>query len=141
MSGYGEDVLNETSVLSGSWTYNGQQYNLKVEDIAGRDMRLINDYQEIAARVVGAGDDPSESDIEAVQEKAESLVDFSWEDGDEQPFIQSVIDAKLVRPSVDVGDTGTSKLRALFSGMMETWQESDSVAEAKSEMPLDEGNG
>jgi len=141
MADYGEEVLNQTTLLSGTWVYGGTEYDLKVEDIAGRDMRLIQEYQELAVRVAGADEDPSESELESLNEKAESLDDFSWEDEGDEDFIHSVIDAKLIRPDVDVDEHGQSKLRALFQGMMSTWQESDEVAEAKDEMPLDEGNG
>jgi len=142
MSDYGEDVLDRDEVLEGTWTYGGNTYDLEVNDISGRDMRLIQDYTDIAARVAAVDDDASEADIEQINEKAEGLDDFSWEDGDgETPYIQSIIDEKLVRPDVDVDNTGYSKLRAIFEGIMQTWQESKTVANAKDEMPLDEGNG
>jgi len=54
--------------------------------------------------------------------------------------VQSVLDEKLVNPSPDVENTGMSKLRALFEGVMLAWQESDEVADAKEEMPLKSGN-
>lgn len=142
---YGQSVLEQTHVLEGTWEFAGNEYDLEVADISGEDFNLIQRYMEIAMGVEAVGNDPeavSDEDIDTLNEKAETLDDFSWEDKDENKgFIQSVIDAKLERPKVDVNNTGQSKLQALFGGMMQAWQESESVKTSKEAMPLDEGNG
>jgi hypothetical protein len=142
---FGQNVLEQTHVLTGSWEFAGETYALEVEDISGQDFALIQQYTEVAVGAEAVGQDPesvTDDELESLNEKAEQLDDFSWEDPDEDnPFIQSVVGAKLVNPKVDVERTGQSKLSALFRGMMEAWQEADSVKTAKEDMPLDEGNG
>jgi len=144
MSGnYGQSVLDQTTTLKGTWEYNGQEFDLEVKDISGSDWQLIHEYQDIAQGVMSLEDeeDIPEGRIEDINEKAENLDNFSWESGDgSEPFVQSVLDEKLVNPSPDVENTGMSKLRALFEGVMLAWQESDEVADAKEEMPLKSGN-
>jgi hypothetical protein len=145
MSEYGQSIIEQTHTLEGHWSYGGNSYKLEVEDISGHDFGLIQEYTQLAMGVEAMGDDPdnvSESDIEELNSKAENLDNFSWEseDGDTD-LVQSVIQAKLVKPDVEISTTGHSKLQALFEGMMETWQESEAVKSAKEDMPLDEGNG
>lgn len=144
MSDYGQNVIDRTDVLEGKWSFAGQDFDLEVEDISGQDFDLIKEYTQLAMGVEAIGQDPDnvdEKDIEQLNDKAEDLDNFSWEDEDDDTdLIKSVIDAKLVNPKVDQ-TTGQSKLQALFQGMMQTWQESESVKASKEEMPLDEGNG
>jgi len=144
---YGQEIVNDAEqILEGKWEWNETEYELKVYNIGYKDKRRIQQYGTLAATVDGMADDADdieigEDEIETLQEQAESLENFSWEDDEEdRDWIASVVEEKLVRPEVDVEQTSTPKLGAIIEGMMQTWEESQSVKNAKAEMPVDEGN-
>jgi len=142
MSDYGQDILNEgLNRLEGTWTYNGQEYDLLVEDINYEDFKLAQQYAALAQQinVLENKDSIAEEDVENLATEAEQLDNFSWEDSGDRDFIPSMIDAKLLKPDVDIQTTPVSKLRALVGGMMQAWQEESGVSEAREEMPI-EGN-
>jgi hypothetical protein len=141
MSNYGQEVVDRgLERLKGTWEYNGEEYDLLVEDISYPDFKLVQQYGALSAQFA-AIEDGEDVDAEGLEEQVENLGDFSWEAEDEDPdFIPGMIDEKLVRPEVDPSETPTQKLRALVEGMMGAWQESEDIAEAREEMPL-EGNG
>lgn len=145
MSEFGQDLVNDAgTLLTDTWEYNGQQNELKVRNISYPDWRLVKEYAALAAGVQGAaesGDDVDEEDLERLQEQAESLDNFSWEDDDaDNDFIVSVVEEKLVRPDVDVSETSEPVLVALVEGMMQAWQEDRPTREAREEMPVEGGN-
>jgi hypothetical protein len=142
MSDYGQEILNEgLNRLEGTWEYNGETYDLLVEDINYEDFTLAQQYAALAQQINGLEDRDSvaEEDVENLASEAEQLDDFSWEDDGNRDFIPSMVDAKLIKPEVDIQNTPVSKLRALVGGMMQAWQEESGVSEAREEMPL-EGN-
>ena len=142
MSDYGQAIVDRgLERLKGTWTYNDEEYKLIVEDISYPDFKLAQQYGALSAQFASLEDaDPEDVDIEGLEEQVKNLSSFSWEDEDNQSdFVPGMIDAKLIKPEVDIDTTSTQKLRALVEGMMKTWQESDEVAEAREEMPL-EGN-
>jgi hypothetical protein len=151
---YGQDVLDEhDEIIRGTWEYGGEEYALKCESISYADFKLVQQYGAIAGQVAAieaeaeataADGDAADSDLEAqvedVQERAEGLDDFSWEaDDEDRDFVESVIGEKLVQPEPDLATTSPQKLSALVDGMIEAWQEGETVAQAKAEMPV-EGN-
>lgn len=134
---YGTDVATSVERLEGSWSINGKSYKLVTEDTRKETLDLIGEYMEIAATVENA---EGESDIP--EGLGEDLDNFSWEDDDsEKDMVESVVDEKLIKPDVEVSQVPQRKLRALFEGMMEAWNEGEQVKAAKTEMPLDKGNG
>ena len=142
MSNYGQDVLDDgLERLKGTWEYAGTEYDLLVEDISYPDFKLAQQYGALSAQFAALEDtDPEDVDVEGLEEQVENLGDFSWETEDEQTdFVPGMIDAKLIKPDVDIDETSQGKLSALVEGMMQTWQESDEVEQAREEMPL-EGN-
>jgi len=144
MSDYGQDILNEgLDRLEGTWSYAGEEYGLLVEDISYPDFKLAQEYAALSAQVSALEDAESidESDVESIQATAEDLDNFSWEsDNGETDFIVTMIQAKLIKPEVNVDNTPVRKLRALLEGMFQTWQEDTNVEQAREKMPL-EGNG
>jgi len=147
-SEYGSHLINNAGeVLTGTWTYHGETNQLKVRNIAYPDWKLVQQYAQVAASIEATADAASE-DAEAAGElgqaaleQAEQLDNFSWEtEGAESDFMMSLIEEKLVKPEVDVGETSSGVLAALVDGMVGAWQSSKDRREAKAEMPLDEGN-
>lgn len=142
MSDFGQDILNEgLDRLEGTWEYNGSEYDLLVEDINYEDFKLAQQYAALAQQVntLEQRESVGEDDVESLAAEAEQLENFSWEETGDRDFIPSMIDAKLIKPDVDIETTSVSKLRALVGGMMQAWQEESGVADAKAEMPI-EGN-
>lgn len=144
---YGQDIVNDAEqLLEGTWEWDGTEYELKVYNIGYKDKNRIQQYGALAATVDGVAENADEielgeEELEQLQQQAESLESFSWEDDDaDDDWIASVIDEKLVRPEVDIEQTSSHKLGAIVEGMMETWEESQSVKNAKAEMPVQEGN-
>jgi hypothetical protein len=135
MTDYGQDVLTSTEELHGTWAYAGEEYDLKVEDVSYETYSLILDLAEVAFKAR----DGEVSDAE--KERIKEMDNLPWEDEYEtDDFVALLVKDKLIKPEVDVEDTGTSKIIALIKGMFATWQESKEVAEARDEMRLDEGN-
>lgn len=67
-------------------------------------------------------------------------IDAELADGaDEAEAIRRIVDEFLVAPDIDADAIGVGKLRALFVGMRETWEELGEFEDAREEMPL-EGN-
>ena len=62
------------------------------------------------------------------------------DDADEETVIREVIDRYLLEPEIDPDAMGVSKLRPLFEGMQEAFQNGEAISNAEAEMPLDEGN-
>lgn len=141
MANYGQDIVDRgLERLQGTWEYNGEEYDLIVEDISYPDFKLAQQYGALSAQFAELEDaDPEDIDAEALGEQVENLGDFSWEGEEDEDFIPSMIAEKLVKPEVDVHQTPMGKLRAIVQGMMETWGEAEDMAEAREEMPL-EGN-
>jgi len=112
-----------------------------VEDISYPDFKLAQEYAAISAQVnaLENAESVDESDVKDIQQSAEELDNFSWEDDGDDDFVVTMIDAKLVKPKVDITNTSIRKLRALLEGMFETWQSDKDVEAAQEEMPL-EGN-
>jgi len=134
---YGTEVATSVERIEGSWSINGETYALITEDTRKETLDLIGEYMEIAATVDGAED---ESDIP--DGLGEDIDDFAWEDEDsEKDMVESVVSEKLIKPEVDPNRVPQRKLRALFEGMMNAWNEGTQVTAAKNEMPLDKGNG
>lgn len=143
MSNYGQEVLDDgLERLKGTWEYAGNEYDLLVEDISYPDFKLAQQYGALSAQFAALEEaDSEEVDVDGLEEQVENLGHFSWETSEEQTdFVPGMIDAKLVKPDVDIDETSQAKLSALVEGMMNTWQESDEVEKAREEMPL-EGNG
>lgn len=137
MSDYGQDILDRTETLTGTWEYNNTEYDLEVEDIPYDTYRLIINIAQVAFKVREGGEI-----TEGEKEKVSQMDDLPWEDEYEtDDFVTLLIKDKLHKPDVDVEDTGASKIIAIVQGMFQTWQESKEVAGAREEMPLDEGNG
>jgi len=145
---YGGHLVNNAGeLLDGTWTYHGEENNLQVRNISYPDWKLVQQYAQVAASIEATADAASE-DAEAAGElgqaaleQAEQLDNFSWEtEGAESDFMMSLIEEKLVKPEVDVGETSSGVLAALVDGMVGAWQSSKDRREAKAEMPLDEGN-
>ena len=70
----------------------------------------------------------------------EELEDDLGEDADEEAVIRRMIENYLVDPEVDPDAMGVSKLRPLFEGMQEAFQNGEAFEAAEAEMPLDSGN-
>jgi len=62
------------------------------------------------------------------------------DDSDELEQIRAFVDNYLEAPAVDPGDLGLSKLRALFEGMREAWNNLDTIEDAEEAMPIEKGN-
>ena len=58
--------------------------------------------------------------------------------GDELEAIRAFVEQYLEAPAVDPGGMGLTKLRALFVGMREAWNDLDDFEAAEAEMPMDE---
>jgi len=54
--------------------------------------------------------------------------------------MRALIDRYLDAPDVDAGTIGVGKLRALFEGMTQAWNDMDEFDEAEEAMPVDSGN-
>ena len=129
---YGADVATKKEQIEGTWSIDGDEYDLLTEDTTKQTLNIIEQYMEVA-QSLEEGDVPEGA--------AEDLPNFPWEDDDsEKDFIESILDAKLIKPEIDVQDAPIRKLRALFEGCFETWSEGKRVKNAKEEMPLDKGN-
>lgn len=132
---FGTDVATRKETIEGTWTIDGKTYDLITEDTTKGTLDLIGEYLELAATVENAED---ESDIP--EGLGEDLDNFAWEEADsDKDMVESVVDEKLIQPEIDVSDAPMRKLRSLFEGMMEAWNEGKKVKNAKEEMPL-EGN-
>lgn len=139
---YGQAFVNNADqLLDGTWTYQGKENNLQVRNISYPDFKLIQQYGALAGSLENIDeDDLDEQNLEALKDQADELGNFSWEDDEERDFVVSIVDEKLVRPDVDVTQTDHHVLTALVEGMLETWQEDDSVKAAKGDMPVDTPN-
>jgi len=143
MPDYGQSLLDDgLERLRGTWEYRGEEYDLLVEDISYPDWQLVQQYAAIAGQVQSldeSGGEVSDDVVDSLTEQAESLDNFSWEDGGDADFVESVINAKLLAPEVDLQVTSQDKISALIEGMMQTWSRSVDVEQAEGEMPI-EGN-
>jgi hypothetical protein len=59
---------------------------------------------------------------------------------DELEQIREFVDSYLEAPAVNPDDLGLSKLRALFEGMREAWNNMDTIEDAEEAMPVESGN-
>lgn len=124
MSDYGADFLTETETIDGTWEYGEQEFDLLVEDISIGSFELLQKYTQVAQEAAGVDDDASEEDLAAVNEKADDLDPLPWEDDVEADgFLEATIEAKLVKPDVEISEARAHKLRAVFEGMIAAWQE------------------
>ena len=143
MPDYGQSLLDDgLEQLRGTWEYRGNEYDLLVEDISYPDWQLVQQYAAIAGQVQSldeSGGEISDDVVDSLTEQAENLDNFSWEDGGDADFVESVINAKLLAPEVDLQVTSQDKISALIEGMMQTWSRSVDVEQAEGEMPI-EGN-
>ena len=62
------------------------------------------------------------------------------DDSDELEQIREFVDSYLEAPAVNPDDLGLSKLRALFEGMREAWNNMDTIEDAEEGMPVESGN-
>jgi len=62
------------------------------------------------------------------------------DDSDELEQIREFVDNYLEAPAVAPDDLGLSKLRALFEGMREAWNNMDRIEDAEEAMPVEQGN-
>ncbi len=129
---YGADYATQKETIEGTWRIDGREFALETEDVTKRTLDLLGEYMALAQQYEegdvpeGAGDD---------------LEDFPWEsEGDDRDFIESVVDEKLHKPDIDVDETVSRKLSAIFVGMFEAWQEGETVKAAREEMPVEGGN-
>jgi hypothetical protein len=143
MPDYGQSLLDDgLERLRGTWEYRGEEYDLLVEDISYPDWQLVQQYAAIAGQVQSldeSGGEISDDVVDSLTEQAENLDNFSWEDGGDADFVESVINAKLLAPEVDLQQTSQDKISALIEGMMQTWSRATDVEQAEGEMPI-EGN-
>lgn len=145
MPNYGQDIVDRgTERLKGTWDYQGEEYNLIVEDISYADKRLLQKYISVTAPVIQAqeaGDEIDEADAEEIEARLNDLGSYSWMDSEiESDPVIPVVREKLIRPDTEPDNLPDEKLNPLVQGMMETWEESDEIEKAREEMPL-EGNG
>ncbi len=130
---FGTEVAASKERIEGTWTVDGETYDLITEDTSKGTLELIEQYMQLANRVAEGDELPEDA--------AEDLDNFPWEEEDnEKDIIESVVDAKLIKPEVNPQDAPIRKLRALFEGMMQAWSEGKQVRDAKDDMPLEEGN-
>lgn len=141
MSDYGQAVIDRgVEPIDGTWEFDGDTHNLRVEALSYGDWKLVQQYAALSARFQSLDEDADEGDVEEAVETAEDLDDFSWEDpGEEVDFVATLINNTLEQPEIDPESTAYPIVSAIVEGMMEAWQESPKVAEAKDEMPV-EGN-
>lgn len=134
---FGTAAATRRDQIEGTWSLDGETYDLITEDTSKGTLNLIEEYGRVAQRAAQA-----ESPEDLPDDLGDDLDDFPWEDEDSEDvdFIESIVREKLVKPDVDVDDVPIRKLRALYEGMMDAWGEGKAVADAKDEMPLDEGN-
>lgn len=125
MTDYGADFLTESEEIEGTWEYGDREFPLLVEDISVGSFELLQKYTQVAGEAMNAsGDDVDEEALEEVNKKAEELDNLPWEDEVEADgFLEATIEAKLVKPDVDLADARAHKLRAVFEGMVGAWQE------------------
>jgi hypothetical protein len=134
---YGEDILTETETLQGTWEYNGEEYDLEVEDIPYDTYKQIIEIAQVAFKARNGGDISDEE-----KDRVSEMDNLPWEDEYEtSDFISLLVKDKLRKPEVTVEDTGASKIIAIVQGMFEAWQESQPIENARDKMELDEGNG
>jgi hypothetical protein len=144
MSDYGQDVIDRgLERLKGTWTYNGEEYDLLVEDISRGDKKLMRKYMGAVAPVLQAqenGEELDEDTVSEIEAELERLGSYSWVDGElgDDP-LAPVMREKLVQPEADPDTLSDRKFEALIRGMFEAFEEADDVAAARDEMPL-EGN-
>jgi len=132
---FGTEVATQKEQIEGTWSIDGQEFALITEDTSKGTLELIEEYMQLANRVAEGEEIPEGA--------AEDLDNFPWEDDDDEDtdIIESVVDAKLIKPEVNPQDAPIRKLRALFEGMMNAWSEGKQVKDARHDMPLDdEGN-
>lgn len=60
------------------------------------------------------------------------------EDAEDVDVAREMIDEYLVRPDINPGELGITRALALFTGMRNTWQQSEAFEEARAELELDE---
>lgn len=131
---YGAEYAVQKDTLKGTWSIDDKEFDLVVEGISKGTLNLIEEYMQAARQAERIEDD------EAAENLAEGLEDFPWENGQDKDAIDSIIDAKLVKPEIRAEDIDFRKLLAIVEGMMQAWQEGEQYREAKQEMPIDQGN-
>lgn len=121
---YGASFLTREETIEGTWEYGGQEFKLQVKDISLGSQELLQEHMRIGMEALGMDGEVDEERLADVNKRAEELDSLPWEDDTEQDgFIESTIEAKLVKPSVNIADARAQKMRAVFEGMMQAWQE------------------
>jgi len=120
---YGAAYLTQSETIQGSWEYNGRDFKLAVEDISMGAFKTLQEYMKVGVMASQVEEDDEDA-ISELEDSAENLEDLPWdEDTEAEGFIESTIEAKLHKPSVDVSAARAPKMQAVFEGMMEAWQE------------------
>lgn len=125
MSDYGANYLTKEETIEGTWGPNGDDFPLEVKDMSKSEFELVQKYGEVSNQALTTDpEEVTEEEIEEVKREAEELDDLPWGDEvDSDSWLQQTIEAKLVRPDVDLEDARVHKLRELMEGMMQAWQE------------------
>lgn len=125
MADYGAEFLTQAETIEGTWAYADHEFALLVEDISIGELELLQEYTQVAGAAINAtGDDVDEEALEEANEQAKNLDSLPWEDDVEaDSFLEATIEAKLIKPDVDLSDARAHKLTAVFEGMMQAWQE------------------
>ena len=137
---YGAEIATRTDTIEGTWSLGGETYNLEVKDAKYKTLRLLQEYATLAQSIDGVGTDPTEEELESIEEQAENLENFPWEDDNSNvDFVKSIFDEKLINPDIDADEANARAISAILQGIINAWQEGESVKAAKEEMPV-EGN-
>jgi hypothetical protein len=87
--------------------------------------------------------DGREYPLEVVEPTLDELEEIDEEIGqnsDEVEAVRMMAEKYLERPAVNVDEVGVSKLFAVFEGMRECWQGGEQFADAREQMPVEQGN-
>jgi len=146
---YGQDIIDSDGddILEGTWEWQGREPTVEVRNISYDDQVLVQRYGSLMAELAHIqerlenGEDVSERERRHIEDQIERLDDFSWEDEDDQnDFIKEIVDHVIVKPEIDTSDTSLDKVVAVVEGAVSTLQESNSVRDAKGDMPVDTPN-
>jgi len=120
---YGASFLTQSETLQGTWEYDDHEFKLEVEDISMGAFKTLQEYMRVGVMASQVGEDDEDA-INELEKTADDLDNLPWESEDSPDgFIEATIDAKLVRPNVDVSEARAPKMQSVFRGMMEAWQQ------------------
>lgn len=124
MSDYGADFLTREETIEGTWEYDGNEFPLVCNDISTEAQELLQEYVQLGAMALGADGEVDDDQLDAMNEKAESLEPLPWEEDTEHTgVVECTLEAKLEKPDVEVSEMRAPKAKAVFRGMFEAWQE------------------